>query len=384
MRLLQLANYPRDAQESMLRFAEMLRNGFASRGVAIVRTAPAVLGGRLSRQTVQGMGKWLGYLDKYLLFPFQLLLAVWRHRPDLVHITDHSNALYVPVLRRLHRRLPVLVTCHDLLAVRYALENLDPEYRIGAAGRAQQQAIVRGLRQATHVACDSGATLGDVKRLVVANGTPVASVIPVGLAFPYRPLSRAEADARLGALRSALDAHPAFLLHVGSGQPRKNRPFLLRLLAHLSASWSGAIVFAGAPLTPEQRALAAELGVAGRVIEVVGPDNEVLNALYARAAAFLFPSRAEGFGWPIIEAQASGCPVLASNVEPHPEVAGARGAALLPLDDLAAWSEALREILPPGSARRADLVEAGAENALRHQPEGMIADYEGLCARLIA
>ena len=59
-----------------------------------------------------------------------------------------------------------------------------------------------------------------------------------------------------------------------------------------------------------------------RVVEVEGPENELLEALYSSAMVLLYPSRFEGFGWPIIEAQACGCPVICGNREPMSEVGG--------------------------------------------------------------
>ena len=53
-----------------------------------------------------------------------------------------------------------------------------------------------------------------------------------------------------------------------------------------------------------------------RVVEIEEPSNELLEALYSSALVLLYPSRFEGFGWPIIEAQACGCPVICSDREP--------------------------------------------------------------------
>ena len=71
-----------------------------------------------------------------------------------------------------------------------------------------------------------------------------------------------------------------------------------------------------------QRRLAEQLGVLERIVETGEIPNESLVALYSGALVFLFPSRFEGFGWPIIEAQSCGCPVICSNRGPLPEVAG--------------------------------------------------------------
>jgi glycosyltransferase involved in cell wall biosynthesis len=82
------------------------------------------------------------------------------------------------------------------------------------------------------------------------------------------------------------------------------------------------LVCAGAELSPELRAMASSLGIVSRVQEVVSPSPALLRALYSKAAALLFVSLYEGFGWPITEAQACGCPVITSDREPMRSIAG--------------------------------------------------------------
>ncbi|MBS0659004.1 MAG: glycosyltransferase [Verrucomicrobia bacterium] len=371
MRILSLGNYARDGQESMLRFAALLRQQLPARGVELRPCDPAVGLGRLTGSTVQGAGKWFGYLDKYVGFPAALAWRLRRDAPAVVHIADHSNALYVPWIRRMAPRVRVVVTCHDLLAVRYALEEADAEYRIGSTGRAQQRAILAGLQQADLVVCDSEATRRDAERLVTrGQARPELRVVPLCLNQPYRALPRDEAWARLRQAAPTVPQDQPWILHVGSSQPRKNRPLLLRLLAALSEIPLIA-VFAGERLTAAQWALARELGVADRVVEVPGPDEPTLEALYSAATALVFPSRAEGFGWPILEAQACDCPVICSDVEPLPEVAGPGGAWVVGLDDVPGYAAAVRAVLRTPEATR----PAARANVARHAPEIMLDAY---------
>ena len=139
------------------------------------------------------------------------------------------------------------------------------------------------------------------------------------------------------------------------------------------------MVFAGAPLDPALAQLAAQLGVAQRVVEVVDASNEQLEALYNGALALMFPSRFEGFGWPIVEAQACGCPVICSDREPFPEVAG--GAAIhCDADDAAAFGRAILR-LAAGEGRD-DLVHRGLENAARFARPAMIARFVAIYERV--
>ncbi|MBU1916420.1 glycosyltransferase, partial [Patescibacteria group bacterium] len=96
-----------------------------------------------------------------------------------------------------------------------------------------------------------------------------------------------------------------------------------------------------------------------RVIEVGYVDPGDLPKLYVGAKAFLFPSRYEGFGLPLLEAFACGVPVIASDIASIPEVAG-EAAILLNVDDVAVWSEAMKRIADDSELRE-KLIKAGLE-----------------------
>ncbi len=124
------------------------------------------------------------------------------------------------------------------------------------------------------------------------------------------------------ACKSGLKPRVSFLLHVGSAFPRKNRKILIDMVAALGKSWDGKICYAGETIEDELLDYAESMGVGERIISIVKPSHELLRALYSGCEAFMFPSFSEGFGWPAIEAQACGAPVIASNLAPMPEVSG--------------------------------------------------------------
>lgn len=92
------------------------------------------------------------------------------------------------------------------------------------------------------------------------------------------------------------------------------------------------------------RRLAASLGIADRVHFLEAIDDAQLVALYAAADCLLHPSYCEGFGLPLLEAMACGCPVVASDHSAMPEVMGGAG-LLAPVHDTRAMSQALRRVL---------------------------------------
>lgn len=369
MKIVLIGNYVADAQESMLRYADLLHTGLREAGHEVALIAPDRT---LKASGPSGIRKWIGYIDKYLLSPRQLTRAA--RDADVVHVCDHSNAVYVPT--RAH--VPYVATCHDLLAVRGALGEVN-DCPASFAGRYLQRAILRGLGRAHAVACVSTATMKDAKRLLNGYRGKI-TLVPNSLNYPYTRHDAQTTRARLA--ECGLPDAGAYVLSVGSSHPRKNRECALHALARISASWDGKVVFAGLPLSDEQRRLASTLGVENRVVEVIKPDNEQLEALYNGALALLFPSRFEGFGWPIIEAQASGCAVISSSWEPMPEVSG--GAAILcEPDDHAAFATAILA-LAGSHEHREQLIESGLRNAARFTRPAMIGQFVALYEQVLA
>lgn len=363
--VLLIGNYAPDRLQSMERFAVMMLDGLAAAGVPAELIQPEPCFGRF-RFAGGFVAKWLAYLDKFILFPLQL-----RHRlkaaPAVVHICDHSNAMYA----RQIRDVPVVVTCHDLLAVRGALGE-QTDCPASVTGKLLQRWIVSGLEKAAVVCCVSRATLEDAQRLVARrDGKPRLEVIPQGLNYPYRVLPPGEARARL-AKHGALASGAPFVLHVGSNLRRKNREGVLRIFARCQKQWNGLLVLAGQPLSDTLRSLGRELSVLDRLIEVPDATTEVLEALYNRATALLFPSRFEGFGWPIIEAQACGCPVICGDGAPLPEVAGDAG-LIHPVEDEEAFAAEIIRLADP--EERARWSAKSLRNAQRFSTERMIAEY---------
>jgi glycosyltransferase involved in cell wall biosynthesis len=159
---------------------------------------------------------------------------------------------------------------------------------------------------------------------------------------------------------------------VGSNLRRKNREGVLRIFARCQRDWNGALVFVGEPLTESLRSLGHELGVTDRIVEVPEVSNQLLEALYNLATALLFPSTCEGFGWPIAEAHACGCPVLCIDREPMTEVAGA-AAITRPIEDEAGFAADLVRLANP--EERGRWSAKALENAKRFSTERMISQY---------
>ncbi|QEG01052.1 Glycogen synthase [Stieleria maiorica] len=377
-KLIVIGNYPPDCQQSMERFAQMLRRGAEERGITAEIWRPEVFFAKRYTNTTSGAAKWLGYLDKWVRYPrvIRRRIATMRRSDSLrgvhFHVADHSNAFYM-------RQLPVAgsaITCHDVLAIRGARGDADAYCPASRPGRWMQAWILRNLARSQKVAAVSATTLSQLQTLSesVTGAYPPDRrdwrVIFNGFNARFSPMPCHQAKPLL---RSAgVDPERSYLLHVGSSLERKNRAMLMEMAAKAGSKWNGAIVFAGTPLTPDLESRARQLGIADRVIQVLQPDHETLLALYSRCFAFVFPSFSEGFGWPVIEAQACGAPVIASNVPPMPEVSGGAAIHVAP-DDVAGFSDALLSLTD--ETTRADLIERGFGNCNRFDNERMVESY---------
>ena len=148
------------------------------------------------------------------------------------------------------------------------------------------------------------------------------------------------------------------MLFVGKRGGYKNFNWMVSALAPMLKN--GLKLFCtGLSFTSSERELFNELGISENVVQSFVSDIE-MSALFGNAAAFIFPSRYEGFGIPILDAFAAGCPALLSNASCFPEV-GANAAMDFELDDPDDFRAKLRLLLDETSPKRAELIRKGRE-----------------------
>jgi len=317
MKFLLLANYLPDKQESMRRYAQNLSKDLSDMGITNMIWYPPVFFGKYVSNTQTGLGKYLAYIDKYMLAPIALLLNRLHNTGTKFkyHICDHSNAPYRFYLPRKRTG----VTCHDVLAIRGALGHEDAYCPATGMGVLLQKWILRNLAKIPRIAAVSQLTLNQLKELATPLQSYKWNVVYNSLNADFYPMDKEIARTKLKHLD--LDLDKPFILHVGSKLPRKNRSMLVKMVAQ-AREFTGAVVFAGQPIDPDLSRVIHEYELEDRVFEVIKPDHEALVALYSLSIVFVFPSFSEGFGWPIIEAQACGTPVITSALDPMQEVGG--------------------------------------------------------------
>ena len=356
MRILLVANYQPDRQRSMARYAELLYEELRKRGHTVRLTRPGPIATRFV-----GAGnplfRWLAYLDKFVFFPPLLRLRA-RHA-DVVHVCDHSNSCYL----RWTGKTPNVITAHDVLAIRSALGHF-PQNPTRPSGVLLQRWILRGLASARRIICVSEKTRRDLEALL--SPRPRMEVVGNAVDRTFTPASAEE----VATIRASLGLAPQeqYLLHVGNDNWYKNRSGVLRIMSELRKHpqfRNTRLVMAGRALPPDLREAAQALD--GAVVEFVALSDEQLRAVYTGALALLFPSLEEGFGWPILEAQACACPVITSNRSPMMDIAG-NAAIFINPEDPAGAADAIASRMGDLDALR----EAGLANVRAYSPERMV------------
>jgi glycosyltransferase involved in cell wall biosynthesis len=171
-----------------------------------------------------------------------------------------------------------------------------------------------------------------------------------------------EASAR-GLAAAILGTDAPFFLVVGQNQPTKAHAVALQAFAAAARPAERLVLVQRLEPRRGLDALARDLGITDRVIWRSTLPFSGLLTLLQTATALLHPSIAEGFGLPVVEAMASGCPVITSDIAPLREVVGGAGVHV-PVGDGGALARALREVADDGP-RRAELRARGLEAARR-------------------
>jgi glycosyltransferase involved in cell wall biosynthesis len=297
--------------------------------------------------------------------PTRVVQAAWRllgvpsaeYVAGAVSVVHGTNFVVPPA-----RRTAAVVTVNDVTPWRYP-ELCAPASRAYPA--LVRQAVMRGafVHTASHFVAGELSELIQVRResiRVIAYGPPAAG-------------RAVEAGA------PAVVFEPPYVLAIGTIEPRKDYPSLVAAFAELAGSHADLrLIIAGAEgwgsTALDVAVRAARCG--DRIVRLGYVDDAVRASLLAGAAVLAYPSIYEGFGFPPLEAMATGIPVVASAGGAVPEVVG-DGAIVVPVGDSAALAGALSQVISD-EALRADLVARGREQLGRYSWDATAEAMVGL------
>lgn len=277
---------------------------------------------------------WRRHLARRVIYPLRVRSL---HGVDAVHVLDHS---FADLLRHVPKQVTKIITVHDVIPLLDAAELSTPQV-------ARYRARLSWLHQADVLICVSEFTRRTlVEQLKVEESKTV--VLPNGVDLP---------TAQPASLK--LEAPRPWLLIVGSNLERKNLGLVPDVLRYLvSHGLHPTVVRVGPSLKPELKAAIHLIIGQEQLIELGLVSDEQLASAYASANMLLFPSTLEGFGLPVLEAMAHGCPVVCSNASSLPEVAGSAALLFEPRDAASAAEHCVTAI-----THRAQLSALGLERA---------------------
>lgn len=261
-----------------------------------------------------------------------------RSRRDQCVVLHHAGGTMPPL-----RTVPGIVTMHDLQPL------ANPE-RFGIVKRTYIRLLApRSVRNARLVLCLSDFVANDVVRRVGIEANRIRRV-PCGVGDPGAAFDRSRSEQLLEEL--GVTGQP-FVLYPAITYPHKNHATLVASFASLLDEHPGArLVLTGGSGSHEAVVGAAiqAYGISDAVIRAGRIPESDLDLLYRAATLMAFPSLYEGFGVPVLEAMSRGCPVVASDVGALPEVLGAAGVLIDPLD-VSGWTAALDSLLSDPTQR---------------------------------
>ncbi|GBC82141.1 D-inositol 3-phosphate glycosyltransferase [bacterium HR10] len=284
---------------------------------------------------------------RYLRIPFSLPWAVWRAQVDLLHVQYAAP----PICPR-----PIVTTIHDL-----SFEHL-PQFYTPRERWLLKLAVGYTARRAARILTVSEYSARDIRATYRVPPERIV-VTPEGVSALFVPVRDQE---RIHAVRRRYGIARAYILSVGSLQPRKNLVRLIRAYVNVrrrddeldhqlvivgKKGWLYQDIFRAAQHAP----FAEDIIFTGYVPE------EDLPALYSGATVFVYPSIFEGFGLPVLEAMACGVPVITSYSSSLPEVVGEAALLVNPYDERAI-EEALQQVIWNDAMRR-ELSERGLRRA---------------------
>ena len=293
-----------------------------------------------------------------------------RVRPDVVHCPHFLTP--VPAWR------PLVVTLHDVIPLS------EPDVMPSGLKRAvYRRANERALHIADRLIVPSAFTAAELYRLLPGR------LGAKGGALTVIPEAADDFTAgQMGALPekiAGLTTSP-YLLTMGNTKPHKDLPTLLAAFAVVARSRPDLrLLLVGAEPAGYLKQHLSQVvpGVGARAVFTGSVTDEELRALYSGATAFVFPSRYEGFGLPVLEAMAFGTPVVCAEASSLPEVAG-HAALFFPPGDVGELANVLSQVLGDDVLRRS-LGEAGrmraAEFSWQRTAQATVDVYEQAIAQ---
>jgi glycosyltransferase involved in cell wall biosynthesis len=278
------------------------------------------------RAAVPGMDPLKALVKKIIPKPYALMRFLQQQRFSAGIRGLHCDLYHEPSFLPFRFDGPTVVTVHDLSPLRYP--DTQPTMRV----REVMERLPQAVRKASAILVDSEFIKNELIQILGVDPGRVTSA-PLGVGSEYRPRT---AEETAHALATYNLTYRGYIFAVGTLEPRKNLIQAINAYAGLPESMrkSISLVVVGMRgwLSADMEARIRQHEALGEVRWLGYVPAETLPMLYSGARMLVYPSLYEGFGLPVLEAMASGIPVITSNRASLPEVAGDVGVMIDPED----------------------------------------------------
>jgi len=371
--------------QSMPRFAAMLVQGMQQRGHQTEIWTPKPIFYKLPIPNI--LKKWAGYIDQYIVFPAHVRRRLKSNPANTLFVfTDHALGPWVPLLA--HR--PHVIHCHDFLAQRSALGQI-PENPTSSSGQQYQAYIRKGYQKGKNFISVSERTRTDLHEMLGYKPT-ISEMVYNGLNQDFE-MHNTQTARMAVSKETDISTTKGYLLHVGGNQWYKNRTGVIQAYNAWRSNFKKTLPLLMVGIMPNSK-LMDEFNKSPYKQDIhflTDKSDAFIKQVYSGASVFFFPSLAEGFGWPIAEAMASGSPVITTHEAPMTEVGGT-ASFYVPRkqyhENIYDWAiqaaSKINEILNLTLYEREEAVAAGVVNARRFDTEKSLNAIEDIYKRILS
>ena len=289
---------------------------------------------------------------------FKLLRSYWRlhvvHKLLNINKIDIFHGLSHVIPYGIEKTgIPSVVTMHDLIFLRY------PEFYKKVDRKIYESVYKSSCKRATKIIAISNQTKADLIHYFGTQPEKIEVIYQTCNNCYYEKVN----EERKQAVKAKFGLPDEFILCVGTIEKRKNQLAILK--AVITEKLEIPVVILGRPRPKEYleeiKQFIVETGIQNQVIFIHNSGTAELQAIYQMARVMVYPSFFEGFGLPVLEAQASGCPVITSNLSSLPE-AGGEGAIYIDPSDISAIGKSIRNLLYDNALKN-EMQSRGFNNA---------------------
>ncbi|MDT0646269.1 glycosyltransferase [Zunongwangia sp. F260] len=368
--------------QSMPRFASMLKIGMEQRGHKVQIWSPEARAFNIP--SPESLKKWLGYVDQFFFFPWEIKKRINRCEEDTLFVfTDQALGPWIPLVRN----YPHVIHCHDFLAQISALGKV-PENPTGWTGRKYQSFIRWGYRYGRNFIAISKKTQRDLGEFLLT-APSLSEVVYNGLNQSFAPQDKNESRIVLSK-KFRINLSKGFILHVGGNQWYKNRKGVIEIYNswRKKSALELPLILIGVKPNKGLAEVYNSSNFKEDIYFMTGVEDQDLRMAYSAATVLLYPSLAEGFGWPIAEAMASGCPVITTGEAPMTEVGGDAAFYIerkKDHDDGSCYEQAagvLNKVLTLSPEAYQEIIGAGLRNAERFRSKIALDEIEQIYTRV--